>query len=85
MDKPTKTVSVSAGTRIYYVDARQDKKGRPYVSISEVPLDNNPGKKERQRIFIHHEDLDKVLSALSEVSDHVKQEVISSCNSSSMT
>ena len=72
MEKPTKTVRVSAGSRIYYFDAHKDKKGQPYISISEIPRPRNPGKKERQRVFVHMEDLDKFASALSELVTHVK-------------
>lgn len=68
------TERVSAGTRIYYVDALQDKKGQPYLSISEVPVDRNPGKKERQRIFVHHEDIDRLIDALTKVSTYIKNE-----------
>ena len=72
MEKPTKTVRVSAGTRIYYFDAHKDKKGQPYISISEIPGNNNPGKKERQRIFIHTEDIDKFADAFEEIAAHIK-------------
>lgn len=68
------TERVSAGTRIYYVDALTDKKNQPYISLSEVPTDRNPGKKERQRIFIHTEDIDKVIEALTKVADHIKND-----------
>jgi len=74
MEKPTKTVRVSAGTRIYYFDAHKDKKGQPYISISEVPTDRNPGKKERQRIFVHVEDIDKVAAAFTDIANHIKNE-----------
>lgn len=72
MSKPTKTVRVSAGTRVYYFDAYEDTKGQPYISIAEVPVDRNPGKKKRQRIFIHVEDMDKFENAVSEIFRHVK-------------
>lgn len=74
MEKPTKTVRVSAGTRIYYFDAHKDKKGQPYISISEIPSGHNPGKKERQRIFIHTEDIDKFADAFEEIAAHIKNE-----------
>ena len=74
MENPTKTVRVSAGTRLYYIDAHKDKKGQPYISITEVPVDRSPGKKKRQRIFVHAEDIDKFAAALSEVANHVKNE-----------
>ena len=52
MNKPVFTKSISAGTRVYYIDANKDKKGQYYVSISEIPTDKTPGVKKRQRIFI---------------------------------
>lgn len=72
MNKPTKTVRVSAGTRIYYFDAQKDKKGQPYLSITEVPVDRSPGKKSRQRIFIHAEDLDSFADAFAEIAKSIK-------------
>ena len=74
MDKPTISKRISAGTRVYYIDAHKDKKGQPYISISEIPVDRSPGKKERQRIFIHTEDIDKFAAAFAEVANHVKNE-----------
>lgn len=65
---------VSAGTRIYYFDARKDKKGQPYLSIAEVPVDRNPGKKDRQRIFVHVEDIEKFATAFAELSQHIKHD-----------
>lgn len=70
--KPTKSVSVSAGTRLYYFDAQTDKKGQPYVTITEAPTENNPGNKKRSRIFVHVEDLDNFAKAFVEISNHVK-------------
>lgn len=72
MRKPTKTKSVSAGTRIYYFDALNDSKGQPYLSISEVPVDRSPGPKKRQRIFIHIEDIEKFADAFNEMVKHIK-------------
>ncbi len=72
MDNPTKAVCVSAGTRVYYIDAHKDTKGQPYLMLTEVPVDRSPGKKKRQRIFIHVEDLDKFAAAFAEVANHVK-------------
>lgn len=72
MENPTKTVRVSAGTRIYYFDAQKDKKGQPYLSITEVPVDRSPGKKSRQRIFIHAEDLDSFADAFAEIAKSIK-------------
>lgn len=74
MENLTKTVRVSAGTRIYYFDAHKDKKGQPYISITEVPVDRSPGKKKRQRIFVHAEDIDKFAAAFAEIANHVNNE-----------
>lgn len=73
MEKPIKTVRVSAGTRIYYFDAYKDKKGQPYISIAEVPTECNPGKKQRQRIFIHAEDLKGFSAALDELTRYIEK------------
>lgn len=74
MNNQTKTVRVSAGTRIYYFDARTDKKGQPYISIAEVPVDRSPGVKKRQRIFIHTEDIGKFADAFDELAKHIRNE-----------
>ena len=74
MNKPTKAVRVSAGTRVYYFDAHKDKNGHPYVSISEIPTDRNPGKVGRKRIFVHAEDIDKFSAAFSQIANHVKND-----------
>lgn len=73
MDQPTKTIRVSAGTRIYYFDALTDKKGQPYLSISEIPTDTNPGNKKRRRIFVHSEDFGKFAKAFNEIANHIKE------------
>ena len=74
MNNPTKTVCISAGTRIYYIDARKDSKNHPYLTLAEVPVDRSPGKKKRQRIFIHVEDVDKFAAAFQEMAAHIKNE-----------
>lgn len=74
MNQPTKTIRVSAGTRIYYFDALTDKKEQPYLSISEIPTDSNPGNKKRRRIFIHGEDFGKFAKAFNEIANHIKPE-----------
>lgn len=71
MAKALHTKSVSAGTRIYYFDQWADKSGHPYLTIAEVPTENNPAKRERQRIFVHEEDLGAFRKALDEISDHI--------------
>lgn len=65
--KPLISKRVSAGTRIYYLDAFKDSKDNPYLSISEIPTDKSPGDKKRQRIFIHAENFSVFANALNEV------------------
>lgn len=72
MDEPTFSRCVSAKTRVYYIDAHVDRKGQQYISISEIPKDKTPGKKERQRVFIHSENIDAFADAFAQVSQHVK-------------
>lgn len=66
MDKPIKSRRVSAQTRVYYIDTFLDKKGNPYISISEIPTSKAPGGKKRQRVFIHSANINKFLEALRE-------------------
>ena len=74
MEKPTFSKRISAGTRVYYIDVRVDRKGQRYISISEIPTDNMPAKKERQRIFIHTENVDKFAEAFAEASTYIKND-----------
>lgn len=72
MDKePIFSERVSAGTRVYYVDAHADSKGQPYISISEIPTEKAPGRKKRQRVFIHAEHIDELSEALAKVARYV--------------
>ena len=72
METPIISRCVSAKKRVYYIDAHVDRKGQHYISLSEIPKDNKPGRKERQRAFIH-DYMDDVLNALSEVSNQIKE------------
>lgn len=74
MENPFKTVRVSAGTRVYYFDAYRDRSGAPYISIAEIPASHNPGKRKRQRVFVHSEDIDKFSAAFAEIADHIKND-----------
>lgn len=74
MDKPIISKRISAGTRVYYIDAHTDRKGQAYISISEIPTDKSPGKKKRQRIFLHVENVDQFVQAFAEVANHIKNE-----------
>ena len=82
--EPIFTKCISAGTRVYYMDAHRDKKGQPYISISEVPTRRNPGKKERRRIFVHLEDIPKFAEAFAKVAkyitDNTKDGTLALCN-----
>lgn len=72
--KPKFTKRVSAGTRLYYMDAYVDSKGKPYLSISEIPKGNSPVKSKRQRIFIHIEDLDEFGAAVADIINKIKND-----------
>lgn len=74
MDKPIISKRISAGTRVYYIDAHTDRKGQPYISISEIPTDKSPGKKKRQCIFLHAENVDQFAQAFAEVANHIKND-----------
>lgn len=71
-DKPIKSKRVSGGTRVYYFDVRKDKRDKKYLAISEIPTDDSPGKKKRQRIFIHSENIDDFVKALTELAEEIK-------------
>lgn len=74
MDTLEQTTRVSAGTRVYYFDARVDRKGQRYIAISEIPTERAPKDKKRQRIFVHAENIDAFIKALAEVRNHIKDE-----------
>ena len=67
MDKIIKSISLSAGTRVYYMDLRVDGKGQRYISISEIPKSKSPGEKKRHRVFIHTEILPAFLESFQEM------------------
>lgn len=71
-NKPIYSKHISAGTRVYYIDARADRNGQPYMSVSEIPTDKTPGDKKRQRLFIHREHLDDFANSIAEVVNHIK-------------
>lgn len=74
MDKPITTKCISAQTRVYYIDTFADRKGEPYITITEIPKDGKaPGNKKRQRVFIHAANIDKFLSAFQEVAESIKK------------
>lgn len=61
--------TVSAGTRIYYIDARDDGKGNRYLSIAEM----NTRTKERTCIFVYAEHLEAFRRALDEAAANVSK------------
>lgn len=63
---------VSAGVRLYYIDAKVDSKGQRYMVVSEIPAPFKPGKKKRQRIFIHAEKTAEFARAFAEVAEYIK-------------
>lgn len=74
-NKPIFSRRISAGTRVYFIDAHVDKKSQPFLTISEIPTDKSPGKKKRQRIFIHIENVDQFTEAFAEVAKFIKNGV----------
>ena len=74
MANEKKSICVSAGTRVYYFDTNVDAKGQKYLSISEIPADHSPGKKKRQRIFIHGDNIQRFVDALNEITSIMKND-----------
>lgn len=58
---------VKAGSRFYYLDAKQDQQGNNYLVISESRINTRTGQRERQRVFVYEEDIDKFVQGLEEV------------------
>ena len=73
MKKPILTSSVSAGTRLYYIDLFKDSKGGFYLSVAEVSFEKQSKKQSRQRIIIHPEDIDKFSEAFNSVVGQMKE------------
>lgn len=70
--EPIISKRISAGTIVYYIDVHADSKGQHFMSISEIPTHRAPGKKKRQRIFLHGQSLDKFARAFAEVAGFIK-------------
>lgn len=64
---------VKAGSRFYYIDAKQDSSGNYYMVVSESRANGQTGNRERQRVFVYQEDLEKFVAALSEVAASLAQ------------
>lgn len=58
---------VKAGSRFYYIDAKQDQQGSNYLVISESRINTKTGQRERQRVFVYEEDIEKFVHGLKEV------------------
>ncbi len=65
-DKIKHSKQISAGTRVYYVDLKEDKTGREYISISEFQKRT----RKKSRIFLHGNVPQELAAALSEVLKH---------------
>lgn len=61
--------TVSAGSRLYYFDVREDSKGNEYITITE----QNTRTKKRSCIFLHPENIDKFRQALDEAAANVSK------------
>lgn len=70
--KPLFTKKVSAGTRVYYLDVCKDSKDQLFLSVSEIPTDRKPGKKERQRVFLHADILERFTESFGEAVDYIR-------------
>lgn len=55
---------MSAGTRVYYIDACLDHNGGHYLQIAEIPT---VGGKKRQRMIIYAEKVREFVDALLDV------------------
>lgn len=61
--------TVSAGSRLYYFDVREDSKGNDYVTITEM----NTRTKQRNCIYLYPENIDKFREALDRASANVSK------------
>lgn len=61
--------TVSAGSRLYYFDVREDTKGNEYIAVTEM----NTRTKKRNCIYIHAENIDKFRQALDEAAANVSK------------
>lgn len=62
--------TVSAGSRLYYFDVREDSKGNDYISITEM----NTRTKKRNCIYIHGDNIEKFREALNTAVANVSKE-----------
>ncbi len=64
---------IKAGSRVYFIDAKQDSRGHNYIVISENRSNLKTGERERHRLFLYEEDFDKFTEGFMEVLDLIKQ------------
>ena len=62
--KELESITIKAGARVYFVDAKMDSQGNKYIALSEVKNIGKGSARERQRIHIYQEDFAKIFSAL---------------------
>ncbi len=61
--------TVSAGSRIYYIDVREDSKGNEYITITEM----NARNQKRSCIYIFAEDINNFRQALDAAEANVSK------------
>ncbi len=64
---------IKAGSRVYFIDAKQDSRGHNYIVISENRSNLKTGERERHRLFLYEEDFDKFTEGFMEVLELVKK------------
>lgn len=71
--KPIHSKRVSAGTRVYYLDAHKDRNNKRYLAISEIPTERSP-QQTRRRIFLYEENIEAFAKAFAEITDKLKND-----------
>lgn len=57
--------TIKAGHRVYFVDAKEDSRGNRFLALSECKSSTTGmGVRDRQRIHIYQEDIEKIFDAL---------------------
>lgn len=71
--------AIKAGTRIYYLDVKKNRKDEFFVAITESKkiIDNSEETPivtfEKHKIFLYEEDINKFNEAFAEVTNYIKQ------------
>ncbi len=71
--------AIKAGKRIYYVDVKQSKAGDMYIALTESKkvvsgdAETPTVSFEKHKIFLYHEDFEKVLGGLQEAIGYVEE------------